>query len=173
MGKLSKRTRGGPRCNLGSKHHTEFALTMTHLLTHSRRELALCIAIICLALTASAAENEIVGSEGSDRLVGTPSSDYFVGGAGADVFVINYLSATPDVIADFDPEEGDIIELAFNSTNRGMTLRRENFSINRKGVVKYRIGNKDQDLVRLNRSDLRLELDPRKGRYFLKFSKEF
>lgn len=173
MVKLSERTHRGRRGHLGSKHHTKIALTMTHLLTHGRRELALCVAIICLALTASAAENEIVGSEGRDRLVGTPGSDYFVGGAGADVFVINYLSATPDVIADFDPEEGDIIELAFNSANRGMTFRRENFSINRRGVVKYRIGNKDQDLVRLNRTDLRLELDTRKGRYFLKFSREF
>ena len=173
MVKLYARTHRGLRGHLGSKHQTEIAPTMPHLLTHWRCELALCIVMICLALTAYAAENEIVGSEGSDRLVGTPEPDYFVGGAGADVFVINYLSATPDVIADFNPEEGDIIELAFNSANRGMTFRRENFSINRRGVVKYRIGNTDQDLVRLNRSDLRLELDPRKGRYFLKFSKEF
>ena len=146
---------------------------MENQLNHGRLKPALFIATICLALIASAAENEIIGSDSGDRLVGTPGTDYFVGGAGADVFVINYLSSRPDEIADFDPEEGDTIELAFDSANSNMPFKKENFSINRKGVVKYKLGNTDQELVRLNRSDLRLELDPRKGRYFLKFSKKF
>ena len=146
---------------------------MAHLLSHGGLKLPLSVATIFLALAASAAENEIVGSDGGDRLVGTPGTDYFIGGAGADVFVINHLSSRPDEIADFDPEEGDTIELAFDSANANMPFKKENFSINRRGVVKYRLGNNDQELVRLNRSDLRLELDPRKGRYFLKFSKKF
>ena len=146
---------------------------MENLFNHRRLKPVLFVATACLALITYAAENEIVGSELGDRLIGTPGTDYFVGGAGADVFVINYLSSRPDEIADFAPEEGDVIELAFDSANTNMPFRKENFSINRRGVVKYRLGNSDQELVRLNRSDLRLELDPRKGRYYLKFSKKF
>ena len=146
---------------------------MAHLLSHRGFKLSFAIATICVTLIASAAENEIIGSDGGDRLVGTPGPDYFVGGAGADVFVINHLSSLPDEIADFDPEEGDTIELTFDPANTNTPFKKENFSINRNGVVKYKLGNRDQELVRLNRSDLRLELDPRKGRYFLKFSKKF
>ena len=127
---------------------------------------------LCSGLPASATEHEITGSDGNDRLVGTPGTDQFIGGEGADVFVINYLSAEPDEILDFDPAEGDTIELTFES-GAGAPFKQEFFSINRKGVVKFKVGNQQQDVVRLNQTDLKFELDPRKGRYFLKFSKKF
>ena len=133
--------------------------------------LTLLAATISLGLIASGSELEINGSDGDDRLVGTPGTDYFTGGPGADVFVINYLSPSADEVADFDPEDGDAIELTFDSVS-SVPFRKENFSINRKGVVKIKLGTKEQEVVRLNRSDLRLDLDPRKGRYFLKFSKD-
>jgi len=135
-------------------------------------KLTLVATTICAAPITTAAEHRITGSDGDDRLVGTPGADYFVGGRGADVFVINYLSASPDEIADFEPEEGDTIELAFEM-GTSPPFRSENFSINRKGVVKVRLGRKQHEVVRLNQTDLRLELDQRKGRYTLKFSRKF
>lgn len=134
----------------------------------------LCLSILaCCALQSVDAEMpEVAGTGGDDRLVGTPGTDYFRGGPGADVFVINYLSVEPDVIEDFDPDEGDTIELTFESDKR-QPLQQENLSIDRKGVVKINFGNRQQDVVRLNRSDLSLKLDPRKGRYVLRFSKKF
>ena len=89
-----------------------------------------------------------------------------------DVFVLNHLSADPDVIFDFDPAEGDTVELAFES-ERKLPFQQKDFSINRKGVVTIKVGADKQDLVKLNRTDLQLKLDTRKGRYFLRFSKKF
>lgn len=128
--------------------------------------------VLCQAAMVQAETPEITGTDGNDRLVGTPATDYFRGGPGADVFVINHLSASPDVIADFDPDEGDTVELAFAS-ERQRPFQQENFSVDRKGVVKIKFGNQQKEVVKLNRSDLSLKLDPRKGRYFLKFSKTF
>ena len=132
------------------------------------------VAVLLLITNAPvwSAEWAIIGTDGDDRLIGTPRTDYFVGGDGADVFVINHLSSKPDEIADFEPDDGDTIELTFLERPR-VLYQKENFSINRKGVVKIQIGNQERELVRLNQADLRLELDPRRGRYYLKFSKKF
>ncbi len=119
-----------------------------------------------------AADNEISGTSGDDLLIGTPGTDRFFGGDGADVFVINYLSTVADAIVDFDPEEGDSLELTFDSPGN-LPFKQENFSINRKGVVRIRIGARERDVARLNQTDLQLKLDSRKGRYFLRFSKNF
>ncbi|MEM9623764.1 MAG: hypothetical protein AAF993_19120 [Pseudomonadota bacterium] len=127
--------------------------------------------ILCATLLVSASATEITGDAGDNRLEGTPQTDYFVGGPGADIFVINYLSEIADEIEDFSPEQGDLIELTFK-TPSGLPLQSEHLSINRKGVVKIRLGAKEHDVVDLNRADLRLQLEPRKGRYFLKFTKK-
>ena len=119
-----------------------------------------------------AEENAISGTNGDDLLIGTPATDYFFGGDGADVFVINHLSAVPDAIVDFDPEEGDSLELTFDSPGN-LPFKQDYFSINRKGVVRIKVGAKEHDVARLDRTDLQLKLDSRKGRYFLRFSKKF
>ena len=145
---------------------------MAHLLSHRGFKLSFAIATICVTLIASAAENEIIGSDGGDRLVGTPGPDYFVGGAGADVFVINHLSSLPDEIADFDPEEGDTIELTFDPpTQICHSKKRTSQSIgmawsNTNSVTEIRS-------LRLNRSDLRLELDPGKAAISSNFRRSF
>ena len=134
--------------------------------------ISIAATLLCSASLSLADENEITGTNGDDLLVGTPATDHFFGGHGADVFVLNHLSANPDVIFDFDPEEGDSLELAFGS-ERTLPFQQKDFSINRKGVVTIKIGADKQDLVKLNRTDLKLKLDSRKGRYFLSFSKKF
>ncbi len=128
--------------------------------------------LLCAAPHTLAEGNEITGTDADDQLIGTPATDHFFGGAGADVFVLNHLSANPDVIFDFDPAEGDTLELAFDS-ERKFPFQQKDFSINRKGVVTIKVGADKQDLVKLNRTDLQLKLDTRKGRYFLRFSKKF
>lgn len=125
--------------------------------------------LLLLLVPAIAAASDINGTASDDVLVGTEQVDRFRGGAGADLFVINHLSEYPDLILDFSPEEGDSIQVEV-SDPRLFDIDRGRFSINRKGVVRVNLGDGLVDLVDTRRSDLSLEVDPRKNRYQLKFT---
>lgn len=115
--------------------------------------------------------SEIIGGSASEVLIGTPYTDTFYGGDGADTFVINFLSETPDEILDFDPEEGDQIELTFPELVDLNDLKLESgrLKVNHRGVVTLDLGNGDLPVVDTRRAGMKLELDQRKGRYLLKF----
>src|SRR6185295_11278249 len=60
------------------------------------------------------------GGGGDDTLVGGSGADRLTGGAGADTFVFDRPLATSDYVVDFNPAEGDTIELkgsAFGGTS--------------------------------------------------------
>jgi len=124
--------------------------------------------LLALGSTAIFAE-QVVGSDAADVLTGTPLKDEFMGGAGADTFVIHHLGSEADEIKDFTPEEGDRIQLVFPQVRR-WNLDDKRLSINRRGVVTYRVF-KDQEvpIIDTGRSDLSVRFDSRKGRTFLKF----
>jgi Ca2+-binding RTX toxin-like protein len=64
--------------------------------------------------------NRISGGDGNDRIEGKTGSDILLGGAGADTFVyssiiesdIGFLRIGPDLLADFNPAEGDRIDVS-------------------------------------------------------------
>lgn len=61
-------------------------------------------------------DDTLRGGEGDDRLVGGRGADMMEGGLGADVFVLGRKSGG-DIILDFDPAEGDRLDLgAFAAT---------------------------------------------------------
>jgi Ca2+-binding RTX toxin-like protein len=68
-------------------------------------------------LTGDAQANLIIGAGGADRLVGGRGADLLVGNTDADTFVWRDINesgtaiAAMDLIADFNPLEGDIIDL--------------------------------------------------------------
>ena len=71
----------------------------------------------------------------ASRLVGTDGYDVYYGGDGADTFVIDSEPGRPDWIIDFDPSEGDQLELLIDQF--GLTpIKESQFSLNRKGVFK-------------------------------------
>ncbi len=72
-------------------------------------------------LWGSAGDNLLYGGEGNDRLrggdgddilIGGTGNDSLVGGAGADRFVITGLADGYDAVRDFDPAEGDVVDLS-------------------------------------------------------------
>ncbi|MES0826091.1 calcium-binding protein [Ruegeria sp. SCP11] len=64
--------------------------------------------------------NDVVsGGAGNDTIVDGYGADTMAGGDGADRFVLSDASASGDVIEDFDPSEGDTIELAYASQMEG------------------------------------------------------
>lgn len=72
-------------------------------------------------LTGSDGNDTLLGYEGNDYLIGYGGSDYLAGGLGADTFAFNSpFDGGVDVIADFNPLEGDIIQvsqLGFGATS--------------------------------------------------------
>ena len=118
----------------------------------------------------SLADNEALDSSAS-RLVGTDGYDVYSGGDGADTFVIDVSPGRPDWIVDFDPSEGDQLELLINDLGLGV-MKESQFSLSRKGVVSLQIETDRIPLVDIGRGDLRLELDSRRGNYFLKFKRQ-
>ncbi|MBO6657686.1 MAG: calcium-binding protein [Pseudomonadales bacterium] len=132
----------------------------------------ICMPLLAFALEGFAAK--IIGDESEDTLFGTPYADTFYGGDGADTFVINFLSETPDEILDFDPQEGDQIELTFPELRDfgdlgDIKLESGRFKVNRRGVVTVNLGAGDVPVVDARRTGMKLELDQRKGRFLLKF----
>lgn len=133
-----------------------------------------CILLLTTLLAFEALAAKVIGDESEDMLYGTPHSDTFYGGDGGDTFVINFLSETPDEILDFDPEEGDQIELTFPEINglaelKDMKLELGRFKVNRRGVVTVDLGSGDVPIVDTRRTGMKLEVDQRKGRFLLKF----
>ncbi len=130
--------------------------------------------VICLFFATPSYAAKIIGDGSEDTLFGTPYTDTFYGGDGADTFVINFLSETPDEILDFDPKEGDKIELTFPELKEfgdlsDMKLESGRFKVNRRGVVTVDLGSGDLPIVDTRRAGMKLELDQRKGRFLLKF----
>ncbi len=113
----------------------------------------------------------IIGSDESERLYGSDGTDYFYGGEGADTFIINHLSTEPDEIIDFDPAEGDMIKLELPMMKK-MDFNAGAFRVNRKGLVTMRLldSNDEIAIVNTKKSDLKLEVNQRKGAVFLKFT---
>lgn len=66
-------------------------------------------------------DNDILeGGSGTDRLIGGLGSDSLAAGAGLDGFVYNSPEEGGDLIADFDPEEGDIIMVSTSGFGGGL-----------------------------------------------------
>ena len=68
-------------------------------------------------ITGNAAANRLSGQDGNDTLVGGAGADTLTGGPGADSFDFDTLldspaGASPDVITDFSPAQGDRLDLA-------------------------------------------------------------
>ena len=127
------------------------------------------IALLLISSRAGAGEMTIIGSPESDELLDSPARDVFYGGRGADLYIKRYLHDEPDLIVDFNPEEGDQIELRLQLP-KPQVFRSEQLSINRKGIVSWQLLDGQRvPLLGVNRSDLTVEMDKRKGRVFLKF----
>ena len=58
------------------------------------------------------ADDELSGGYGNDTLYGDAGNDTLSGGGGADTFVYTGTDDGADVITDFNPTEGDVIDLA-------------------------------------------------------------
>lgn len=136
-----------------------------------RKALFLVLVAVCLVFFSSFLKAETIGDDEANRLQGTSEFDVFYGGDGADTFVVDSLSERPDWVLDFDPEEGDLVELV---TDRlGLTsVTQSQFSLNQKGVLALKLDGENVPLINLGRSDVKFELDSRKGRYLLKFDKK-
>lgn len=77
-----------------------------------------------MALTGTAAADQLAAGSGNDVLTGLGKCDTLTGGAGADRFVIT-LGDSGDVITDFDPAAGDRLELRdFGFANGAEVLTR-------------------------------------------------
>ena len=62
----------------------------------------------------------IYGGAGNDQILGDDGSDIYIGGADADIFVVFRASDTQDIIRDFNPSEGDKIEMVRYGTVRNL-----------------------------------------------------
>lgn len=73
-------------------------------------------------LIGAAGNDRIAGSTGADRLIGGTGVDVLTGGAGADVFIYqkpgDSTATTRDRITDFDPTQGDKIDLHLIDANQ-------------------------------------------------------
>ncbi len=68
-------------------------------------------------LTGNGGVNRLIGAGGNDQLAGGVGTDTLIGGSGADTFIFRALShsavgAKHDVITDFNPAQGDHIDLS-------------------------------------------------------------
>lgn len=59
-------------------------------------------------------DDALVGGGGNDRFYGGSGADAMFGGTGADTFVFedDALSADMDIVKDFNPEEGDVLDIS-------------------------------------------------------------
>jgi Ca2+-binding RTX toxin-like protein len=67
----------------------------------------------------------LYGGNGDDVLRGGTGLDYLYGGAGADTFVLDDVGGTYDVIMDFNPYDGDVVDISgfwehFDAANGGV-----------------------------------------------------
>jgi Ca2+-binding RTX toxin-like protein len=65
-----------------------------------------------------AGNDRLFGRDGNDRLEGGAGIDRLMGGRGADTFVLRRLSDGGDVIADYNPDTGDALEIAVTGLQR-------------------------------------------------------
>lgn len=133
---------------------------------HYRQLLVTSILLLSDPLVAA----NIVGSDEDEQLYGSDGTDFFYGGGGADTFVINHLSDEPDEIIDFNPDEGDRIKLTLPGRN-GFSYDRSIFSLDRKGILKMRMLNSENEVAVVNtrRTDLTLDVNKRKGEVLFTF----
>ena len=109
-------------------------------------------------------DDYIQGLAGDDILIGGRGTDILFGGAGSDQFIIDFISALPDEIEDFRPEEGDTLLLRFEYNPQAEFPKKRptigNFKIDYDGDVTMQLLNEDQfEVVKLKRSDLKLKVD--------------
>ena len=78
-------------------------------------------------LIGSAGANRLLGDAGDDRLSGRGGADWLEGGAGADLFLFGDGDFGGDVIADFDRDGGDRIDLSAVDARRA-TARDDAFA---------------------------------------------
>ncbi|WP_446681726.1 calcium-binding protein [Azotobacter chroococcum] len=64
------------------------------------------------ALAGDSADNLLIGSDEDDILIGGAGDDTLTGGNGADTFVWRAGDTGNDVVTDFDPSEGDTLDLS-------------------------------------------------------------
>jgi hypothetical protein len=122
-------------------------------------------------------DDRIQGRDGDDILIGGRGTDILFGGAGSDQFVIDFISDLPDEVLDFRPEEGDTLLLRFKETPLDEFPRKrptiKNIEINYDGDITMSLIGEDQfDVVKLRRSDLKLEVDDLGGDIRLIFTKK-
>ena len=104
-------------------------------------------------------DDELRGGAGNDILIGGLGSDILFGGSGADNFLIEFLKDVPDEIMDFRPEEGDTFSLRLPDTEQS-EIKANSFRVDRKGMVTFQLRSGQQiEAVKLNRSDLSLQVD--------------
>ena len=125
-----------------------------------------------------AGDDVIQGNAGDDVIVGGLGTDILWGGPGSDQFIIDFISEHADEVADFRPEDGDTILLRFRhapqSRLRLPDIRIKDIEIDYDGDVTMQLLNEDQfEVVKLRRSDLRLEVDDLGGDIRLIFTKKF
>lgn len=63
-------------------------------------------------MTGGRADDELSGGMANDILVGGSGVDVLSGGGGADTFIFDETDLGEDTITDFNPEEGDVIDLS-------------------------------------------------------------
>ena len=68
-------------------------------------------------------DDTLYGGAGNDTLEGDDGSDTYIGGTGKDIFRMHTFNATKDIIKDFNPIEGDQIELSiYDDVNNITTI---------------------------------------------------
>ena len=87
-------------------------------------------------------EDQLVGGPGDDLLNGGNGSDVLTGGGGGDLFQIDRISHGVDRVRDFDPSEGDVLDLS--------------------SVVDFQSGDAPDDFVQFAEidSDTRVDVNP-------------
>ncbi|NVK38422.1 MAG: hypothetical protein HWE18_10885 [Gammaproteobacteria bacterium] len=105
--------------------------------------------------------DEIYGGAGDDVIDGGLGADIIYGGLGADRFVIRASELDSiDTIQDFNPDEGDSIELTFRTrTIRNMKIPKElgteSVKIDRDGNVKILMDNHEWfSIMNVKRTDM-------------------
>lgn len=83
-------------------------------------------------LSGGSGNDVLKGGDGNDILNGYAGADTLTGGAGADIFRFHALSDSapdaPDIILDYDPTQGDKIDLAYIDAN-SLAAGRQSFKI--------------------------------------------
>jgi surface adhesion protein len=76
-------------------------------------------------LVSGRGNNVLIGGQGNDTLISGRGSDTLAGGPGADDFVFTTANKSRDLIVDFNPQQGDRINLSqiFSGSNYGSADR--------------------------------------------------